>query len=307
MNRLEEAKGRLVRAFELDEDPQLASLLRELPEYRDELLDFWVILAASDRQRDLEAEPPTGPLTEAEEDTIRDICLSASLGPEWLELPADESDRSLAEIGFEMRRIREAPYRYGGTANEHFQRAAIYAWLANKWTIASEDTVSRMAVQKLAYLLEQGLGFRLFGKHKKHRLGPYDPTARYRDAEPIAFKNEYLEPAGKHKLRLGPEIEKAVGLADRYLRHASLADSFVTCLRDLRLDEWGLETLATVHAVAATMAPEELSADAVRQALAQDEKWRRKLGRTNFTQAKVKEALHRLSLLRLLETRDPDE
>ena len=303
MSELDAVKRRLVNAFESGAVTDVAELLVAFPEHRDELLDFWVILQASDREHDVHAEDALArePLTEAEEATIRDICLSSSLGPEWLQASPDEGERDLAEVGFEMQRIRSAPYRYGGTANENFQRAAVYAWLAHGWGASTDHTASRMAVQKLAYLLECGLGFGLYDKHAKHPLGPYDPTATYRDAEPIAVKNDYLVRVGKHELGLGPKAEKALSLAERYLRDAAVAQAFVRSLRELGLDRWALETLATVHAVVSELPVGDISAEAVRDALANDEKWSTKLSRPNFTRTKIEEALHRLALLRLVD------
>jgi hypothetical protein len=300
-SRLDDAKAQLLRAFEEGEDPGLEELLRRLPEHRDDLLDFWVILAASDHQEDADVQVGlAGPLTPAEEATVRDICLAASLGPEWLDDSVDEGERTLVEVGHELRRVRSEPYRFAGEANPHFQRVAVYAWLVNKWS-AADGTTSRLAVQKLAYLLEQGLGFGLFTQHQKHQLGPYDPTARYRDAEPICFRNKYLVPAGKYALGLGPQIGKAMSLAGRYLRDQSVAEAFVRGLQELGLDEWDLETLATVHAVAQDLPPDERSPQSIRSALMADERWKVKLKRSNFTTAKIAEALHRLSLLKLMD------
>lgn len=303
MSELDRAKRRLVQAFEEGSEPDLSAVLQAFPEHREELLDFWVILGASDREVDADTDAiGSSGLSAAEEATIRDICLSASLGVEWLNKPADEGDRLLVEVGLEMRRVRSSPYRYEGRANEHFQRAAIYAWLADRWAGSRDGTTSRMAVQKLAYLLDKGLGVSVLGKHKKHRFGPYDPTARYRDAEPIALKNGYLVDAGRWEFGFGPEIEKASAMAERYLRDAAVARSFVSALRTLNLDHWALETMATVHAVTVDLSPEEVSPEAVLSALAKDKTWKRKLGRTNFTRSKIEQALHRLALLRLLET-----
>lgn len=308
MSELDIAKRRLVQAFEEGSDPDLDALVRALPEHREELLDFWVILSASDREADTDVkEIPTRSLSEKEEATIRDVCLSVSLGPEWLNKPVDEGDRTLTEVGLEMRRVRRSPDRYTGRANEHFRRAAIYAWLTYRWAGSTDSTASRMAVQKLAYLLDKGLGLGVFGKHKKHRLGPYDPTARYRDAEPIALKNRYLVSVGKYELGLGPDIEKALGMAKGYLRDAAVADAFVCSLMAVDVDEWVLETMATVHAIAVSMRPKDVSVDAVRSVLAKDETWSRKLRRRNFTRSKIKQALHRLALLGLIEADDQED
>lgn len=300
MSELDIAKRRLVQAYEEGVDPDLASVLKNFPNHREELLDFWVILRASDREEDAGDGSEAGPLSESESATIRDICLSSSLGSEWLEKPPSESDRLLAEVGIAMQRVRESSVPYEGPANKNFQRAAIYSWLAERWAGSRDGKTSRMAVQKLAYLLDKGLETGLFSEHRKHKYGPYDPTARYRDAEPIALRNGYLVASGRYEFHIGAEIGKALESAERYLPDPAVAKALVDALRSLGVDQWALETLATVHAIAVKMPSQDVSSEAVLSTLAGDATWKKKVGRPNFTRAKVQMALDQLSLLGLL-------
>ena len=303
MDSIDQVKGRLMDEFESGGTPDIAGYVRRFPEYRQELLDFWAVLASSDRLSNLEPEEADpSPLAKREEEIVRDLCLAVSIGPAWLEHAVDEEERNAAAVGAEMLRIRRTPYEFGGTANRRWQRISVYAWLAQK-TATETGTVSRLELQKFAYLLEQGMSLGIFTKHKKHRLGPYDSTATYKDAEPQCVARGYLIPVGEWEFRLGPQIDEALKYAGRYLREEAVAEAFLQVLFDLEFDRWRLETLATVHSTAATLAAKgvEVSPETVRTALAADKKWSTKLGRSNFTSVRIAEALEALSLLRLLD------
>lgn len=303
MDNIDQVKGQLLEEFESGHTPDIAAYVQKFTKYRQELLDFWVVLASSDRLSDVQhdaADP--SPLTDREEEIVRDLCLAVSLGPAWLEHAVDEEGRGAAAVGAELLRIRQTPYEYGGKANRNWQRISVYAWLAQRAT-AARGTVSSLELQKLAYLLEQGMGLGIFTMHKKHRFGPYDPTVKYKDAVPQCVKKGYLVRLGKWDFRPGPKIDEALEYAGRYLREEAVAEAFLQALFDLDLDKWRLETLATVHAVADKLAADgvDLTPDAVRRALAGDKTWNKKLGRPNFTSARITEALATLSLLRLLD------
>ena len=303
MDNIDQVKGRLLDEFESGRAPDIADYVRRFPEYRQELLDFWVVLASSDRLSDVEREDADrSPLTDREEEIVRDLCLAVSLGPAWLEHAVDEEERNAAAVGAELLRIRGTPYEYVGKANRNWQRISVYAWLAQRAT-ASRGIVSSLELQKLAYLLEEGMSLGIFTTHKKHRLGPYDPTVRYKDAVPQCVQKGYLVRVGKWDFQLGPNIDEALKYAGRYLREESVADAFLQVLLDLELDKWHLETLATVHSVARNLAAEgvEVTAETVQTALAADKTWSTKLGKSNFTSARIAQALETLTLLRLLE------
>ena len=187
--------------------------------------------------------------------------------------------------------------RFPGKAPITFRRMAVYAWITGILTEEAGYGVSRLRVQKVAYLLEHGLSLGIFRKHAKHPYGPYDPSLTYRDAEPGCLKEGYLQKSDGGLLEPGPKLAKAQNYARRYLREESVARALV--LHVSGLDEWSLETLTTVHSVVAEMARSTVDAKAVSQAIRADAKWQSKLHRDNFTTKRIVEALRVLSLLRM--------
>ena len=288
----------LVEEFESGADPDIASYVRQHPEHREELLDFWVVLSTSSRLTDEEfAESLRDTLSDADRDSVRDLLLAASLGPELLERADEERDDQAAKIGAELERLRAISHTFPGKAPITFRRMAVYAWITGILTEEAGYGVSRLRVQKVAYLLEHGLSLGIFRKHAKHPYGPYDPSLTYRDAEPGCLKEGYLQKSDGGLLEPGPKLAKAQNYALRYLREESVARALV--LHVSGLDEWSLETLTTVHSVVAEMARSTVDAKAVSQAIRADAKWQSKLHRDNFTTKRIVEALRVLSLLRM--------
>ena len=288
----------LVEEFESGADPDIASYVRRYPEHREELLDFWVVLSTSPHLTDEEiAEPVRDTLSDIERDSIRDLLLAASLGPELLERADEERDDQAAKIGAELERLRATPHTFRGKAPIAFRRMAVYAWITGMLTEEAGHGVSRLRVQKVAYLLEHGLSLGVFQKHAKHPYGPYDPSLTYRDAEPGCLKAGYLQKSEDGLLEPGPKLVKAQNYARRYLREESVAQALV--LHVSGLDERSLETLTTVHSVVAELGGPTVDAKAVSQAIRADAKWRSKLHRENFTTMRIVEALRVLSLLRM--------
>ena len=288
----------LVEEFESGADLDIASYVRRYPEHREELLDFWVVLSTSPRLTDEEiAEPVRDTLSDIERDSIRDLLLAASLGPELLERADEERDDQAAKIGAELERLRATPHTFRGKAPIAFRRMAVYAWITGMLTEEAGHGVSRLRVQKVAYLLEHGLSLGVFQKHAKHPYGPYDPSLTYRDAEPGCLKAGYLQKSEDGLLEPGPKLVKAQNYARRYLREESVAQALV--LHVSGLDERSLETLTTVHSVVAELGGPTVDAKAVSQAIRADAKWRSKLHRENFTTMRIVEALRVLSLLRM--------
>jgi len=287
----------LVREFESGANPAIESYLNKYPEHRDELLDFWMVLASSGVMDEGALDhPDRDRLSEIERDSIRDLLLASSLGPEMLERAGGDGGDTGAELGAELERIRAVPYSFGGKAPATFRRIAVYAWIAGVLSEETRSGVSRLRVQKVAYLLEHGLSLGVFQKHAKYRYGPYDPSLTYRDAEPGCLKAKYLEKSSGELLVPGPKLAKAVEYARRYLREESVARAFAVHLS--RLDERALETLTTVHSVAVELGP-QVDARGVAKALAADAKWESKLRRGNFSEERIEEALRTLRRLRL--------
>ena len=174
----------------------------------------------------------------------------------------------------------------------------MYGWITGILSGDGDHGVSRMRVQKVAYLLENGLALGLYQTHKRHRFGPYDPSLTYRDGEPGCLKKGYLVKGPDHLLRRGPKYAQAANYAVRYVRDEPVARALVENLKTL--DESALETLATVHSAATQLADGSITTEAVTAVIHTDPTWREKLNRQNFTAATIHGALQTLSSLRLL-------
>ena len=85
----------------------------------------------------------------------------------------------------------------------------------------------------------------LFGEHQPKRLGPYDHTARYKDAKPMASTQQWLRISGS-VLKPGKSAEKVHAYAPRYQCEESLARQLLDILAPLSEQE--LETWTTVDA-----------------------------------------------------------
>lgn len=182
-------------------------------------------------------------------------------------------------------------------APPQFQRASVFAWTVTTLK-QRRERVSRLAAQKSVYMLEKALGLHLFEEHQRKRLGPYDSTARYKDAEPIARKKMWIQEEGTALLP-GNKAAEANRYAERYLRAVELAKQLVEILASLTDDE--LETLATVQEVVAELSKEGRKADAeaVKQRIAEIPEWAGKLVRRNFHDRDIARALHQVTALGL--------
>ena len=103
MTKLDDLKARMLADFEAGTKPDIAAYVREAPEARETLLDYWVVLLSSTPLAELglregRAEPQ---LDTNERKVLRDLCLAASLGPEWLKRADADTARQLASIGAE--------------------------------------------------------------------------------------------------------------------------------------------------------------------------------------------------------------
>ena len=103
MTTVDDLKARMLAEFEAGIKPDIAAYVREAPEARETLLDYWVILVSSTPLAELGLGEDRGEprLDAIEQEAVRDLCLAASLGPEWLKLPDSETERQLASIGAE--------------------------------------------------------------------------------------------------------------------------------------------------------------------------------------------------------------
>ena len=185
-----------------------------------------------------------------------------------------------------------------GSASRAFKRAAVLSWTVERLHARRGSRVTRLATQKAVYLLERCLDLQLFDEHQKMQLGPYDPKARYKDAEPIAHKKQWLRSQGA-SLAPGPMVQEAAGYATRYLGFEEVAGRLVDLLGGLTDPE--LETLATIDAAALDLRRrgQDVTEDSIRGFLAEVPEWRGKLERGNFSEVCITQALQRVSRLRL--------
>lgn len=180
-----------------------------------------------------------------------------------------------------------------------FQRAAVLAWVVGCLAPHGER-VTRLATQKTLYFLEVSMNLNLFVHFKEMPLGPYDPTARYKDAEPIALKQYWITRDGT-ALRPGSKVADAEHYAVRYVRSRSLATQLLerlTLLSDNQFETW-----ATVHAVARQLSSDAkpVTYESITKALNANNVWRSKLARPHFAESKIHGALAELRNLRLID------
>ena len=297
---IDDLKKRMLDEFEAGEEPDIAAYIRAAPEARGILLDYWVLLISTPRLAELELDEDRGApnLDAIEREAVRDLALAAALGAEWMNRTGTDREAALASIGAEMERLRDTPSTFRGKAPVTFRRIAVYGWITGILSGDGDQGVSRLRVQKVAYLLENGLDLGVYRKHKRHRFGPYDPSLTYRDAEPGCLNKGYLVKGPDQLLRPGPEYSKAADYAVRYVRDETVARALIENLRTC--DEWALETLTTVHSVASQLKDGDITAEAVIDALRADDNWRAKLNRQNFTAKRIQDAVQTLSSLRLV-------
>lgn len=282
--RIEEARRGILAELDAVGAVDTRRWLKEYPEVAKDLLDFIIWL---------EPEDEPAPATWTDEGGVAEAAFRRALG----EVKAAQAE-DLRRLSLELHEIRSreqaAPNK---NAPLQFKRASVFAW-----TVANlkqrRDRVSRLAAQKSVYMLEQALGLHLFEEHQRKRLGPYDSTARYKDAEPIARKKMWIEEQGAALLP-GTKAAEADRYAERYLRAVHLARQLVEILASLTDDE--LETLATVQAVVAELRKEGIEADvdAVKRRIAEIPEWAGKLSRRNFRNSDIARALQRITALGL--------
>lgn len=299
MTSVDDVKKRMLDEFESGKDPDIAAYIRAVPEARDSLLDYWVLLISTSRLADLRLDEDRGApnLDAIEREAVRDLGLAAYLGSEWLLQAASDREAVLASLGAEMKRLRDTPYTFGGKAPVTFRRIAVYGWITGILSGDGSQGVSRMRVQKAAYLLENSLELGVYRKHKKHRFGPYDSSLTYRDAEPECLRKGYLVRGKDQLLRPGPKHSQAAKYAVWYVREETVARALIEVLR--AFDEWTLETLTTVHAVCDQLNETNITVETVMNAIADDDSWRDKLQRRSFTPERITEAIRILATLRL--------
>lgn len=302
---LEVIKIDLVSEYERLGKINIGEWLRRHPGHRNELLDFWVCLKAAHGSSIQESEA-TRPIESSEiqiyEQSIRDACLAVTLGAEWLLPSSNPGAEPLEALATELEAIRRktlSPTK----ASLAFKKAVVCTWVVDRLQ-QSRPSVTRLATQKVTYLLEHALSLSLFVDHNRKPLGPYDRNMKYRDAEPIACKKGWLEVSGT-TLKASADLSELKRFLPRYVRSEQLAQRVVqslTCFSDEQL-----ETLATIHAVTRQLNSQSRRAtvEDVLGELAEIDEWKSKLSRPNFSYESVHDALLFLVKLRLVRGEVP--
>jgi hypothetical protein len=287
---LEEAKLELADEYERTGQLVIGLWLDRLPEAAAELLAFAFALEGSPRSAEL-----LGGGEWIDEGAVAERALASACSR--VEEPSAIAERRL---GKEMAAIRAyPPPPQTGKAQPPFKRAAINAWVVDRLR-GDQPGTSRISAQKTTYLLERSLGLGLFTEHQRMPFGPYDPTAKYKDAEPIGLKQGWITFSG-YDLLAGPKIGAVYRFAPNYLRSADVAERLVRLLAER--SPWELETWATVEAAAADLAAsgQPVDAPSVRAALARIPAWEAKLKRRNFSIQAIQDALEHLVRLGLVQ------
>lgn len=294
---LDRLKLDLVSEYERLGRVDIADWVRRHPAHRDELLDFWMFLSGTPRSSEPLEPDPLPPLDRSEaeiyERTLKDSCLAVTFGPSWLSPSADPQREALAA---DLESLRRTP-RAARKQHLAFPKAVVCTWVVARLQ-RTRRRVSRLATQKVSYILEHAMNLGVFVEHDRKALGPYDHKARYRDAEPIARKKGWLTISGS-TLTAASDLSDVTDYVGAYLRSEELAGRLLDCLAPLSDDE--LETIATVHWIAREL--EETgrpnTTEEIARALAATAEWKTKLSRSNFTESKLRAALLFLSDLRL--------
>lgn len=205
-----------------------------------------------------------------------------------------------SEISRARREARPLPPELS-QATPAFRRAVVYTWVADV-LLRTRGRATRLATQKIAYLIERALELDLFVRHRRMAAGPYDWELRYVDAEPIAIgeKNWLQRDAKDTGFTHGPNVDAALGYAPRYIGDATVAEYFATRLSSCSDNE--LETWATVDSCAVELvsAGKPVSVEAVKDVIRSEPKWWPKLEKPYFSDEVIQEAIGHLLSLGLL-------
>lgn len=298
-NDVERIKQDLMATYEDGRPIDIADWVTRYPDYRDEILSFWMWLSGTPRLHEIQATSRPEPNDRISGEAIRQACLAVSFGPQWLKESFDPDPAIDETLGVELARIRAKAYRFQGKASKAFRKGVILAWVVQKLAVRRKQ-VTRLAAQKAVYVLERALNLGVFTDHQQKPLGPYDHRAKYHDAEPIAARGGWMRVSGS-VLEPGERTEEITRYLGRYIRSEPLASRLIDLLA--RLTDEELEVWATIAWAARALASsgEPVTVSTVQDYLAQSTEWSAKLRRRSFRPGAIAGALTRLSRLRLLE------
>lgn len=293
-NELDALRRDMLREFEESGRIDTRSWLARCPSLAADIVDLAMLVEGSPREAEIvpvswhdDSAIATG--------ALRHACTSVLQSTAKAMTPSARSS-----LGASMARVRSTARTAGGKAPDTFKRAAILAWTVDCLQ-RRRGSVSRLSTQKAIYFLENALDLSLFvGRFQAMPLGPYDSQSRYKDAEPIAERKEWILVNGT-SLGVGKKVEEAARYATRYVRSSGVAAQLLDWLAALSDAE--LETLATTHAVALDLrqAGRPINYAAIREAISTLPVWKGKLARSNFEEERVESAINRLFSLGLLE------
>lgn len=300
ISNVEQIELQMLEEYERSGTIDIVEWTERYPEHRAAILRYWLWLKGTPTVDELLSDGPPVVADEVANEALHEATLAATLGGAWLEEGVAGGEAEEDRLGSELEALRQTDFRQTGKAPKTFRRATVYTWVVAEWQDAF-DSVTRLRVQKATYFLEHALDLGLFTEHRKKKLGPYDHTARYRDAEPIARKKQWLSIKGT-EIRPGPSVGEMTRYAGRYLRREDLARRVLSVLGSL--SEAELETWSTVHSAARALSStgREVTPGAIRELLASIAEWRDKLERSNFSERAIGRALSHLVRLRLIRT-----
>lgn len=293
-------KLELVSEYENAGRIDIAVWVRQYPVHRMELLDFWVWLKGTPTAQMREWEPDhaiEADEIEAYKDSVRDACLAVTFGEAMLKPEAVSEMAELDALGADLERFRAQPSRVR-EQRQTFRKAVVYTWVVSCLQ-QNRPRVTRLATQKVSYLLEHAMSLRVFIHHDRKPLGPYDYKSRYKDAEPVAKRKGWLKVSGT-TLQASDDLAEMRKYLSAYVRSQELASRFVSYLSNRSEDE--LETLATVHWTARELGDvgDAVNIDTVWSALETSSDWQAKLRKPNFSRLRIGNALRLLEQLRLV-------
>jgi hypothetical protein len=293
----------LLSEYERSGRIEIADWVSRHPAHREELLDFWMWVkgtraTSADLLDDIELIDSSD--VEVYEKSLTDACLAVTFGAQWLKPAIDPDEAQLESLATELEDLRGKPQR-ARDSRVAFRKAVVCTWIVSRLQ-QTRPRVTRLATQKVAYLVEQAMSLNVFVQHDRKPLGPYDRNLRYKDAEPIAREKGWLLVSGT-KLKATEDLSGLSRFLPAYIRSEQLAARLVDRLARFSDDQ--LETIATVHWITRELDAEDraLTVETVTKALADTPEWKAKLSRSNFSSAAVRDALFFLGQLRLVQTK----